>query len=145
MENKIIKVEGLNEVVEALKYLPIEMQAKVLKSFLAKSGRDFIVKPMKDTLNYSNETEKSIKVVNNPKDKLAVGAGVTSNGYVLRFADLGTKERKKGHYRGKIEGEKQIHPLIEEQIEPIVEFADKELANEINKILERRLKKLKKA
>lgn len=144
MENKNINIEGLKEVTEALKALPAEMQAKVLKSFLAKAGRDFIVNPMKNTLNYSKETENTIKVISDSRDKLAVSAGVSSKGYKLRFADRGTKERTKGHYRGKIIGKNQIQPLIEKQMESIVDYADKELGNEINKILERRLKKLKK-
>lgn len=146
MDNKNIKVEGLKEVTDALKTLPAELQAKILKAFISKAGRDFIVKPMKSTLNYSNKTESTIKVVSDSKNKLAVQAGVSSKGYKLRWVDLGTEERKtkKGWNRGKITGKNQIQPLIEGQMEPIVDYADKELANEINKILERRLKKLKK-
>lgn len=144
METKDFKLEGAKEVMEALKELPAELQAKVIRSFLVKAGRKFIVDPLKTKLSYSNESESSIKVTTDSRNKLAVSAGVTSKGYKLRWTDLGTKDRTKGHYRGRIIGKNQIQPQIEESIEPIIDYTNKELGNEINTILERRLKKLRK-
>lgn len=141
------KVEGMNEVKDALNDLPVKIQAQVLKNFVAKAGRDFIVKPMKNELPYSQKFKKTIGIMSDAKNKLAIQAGVSSKGYKLRWLDLGTKERqtKKGYSRGSITGQNKIQPLIERQIQPILKFAEEELANEVNKILERKLKKLKKS
>lgn len=146
METKDFKLEGAKEVMDALKELPAELQAKILKSFITKAGKKFIVEPLKAKLHYSKATEDTIQVVGIPGNKLAVSAGVTSKGYKLRWTDLGTEQRatKKGYNRGKITGKHQIQPTIEEQIEPIINYAEEELANEVNKILERRLKRMRK-
>lgn len=147
MSNEHFEIDGMAEITAALKDLPVKIQAKILKAFLRKTGNKFIVNELKARLNYSQQTERSIKVVDaNSNRELAVQAGVSSKGFKLRWTDLGTKERKtkKGGDRGKIDGKNQIQPTIEEQIEPIVKYAQEELGNEINKILERRLKKLRK-
>ena len=144
MEKTDYKVKGLDELMKALKALPTDIKAKVLQSLLSKAGRKFIVVPLKQKLNYSANTEKSIKVITDSRDKLRVTAGVSSSGYKLRWADLGTKERTKGHNRGRIIGKKQIQPLIESQTKPIVDFISEEASDEINKALLRRLKRLRK-
>lgn len=142
---KKYSLEGANEVMKALEELPVKIQAKVIKSFLAKAGRKFVTNPLKSELNYSSQTEKSIRVVQDPK-KAAVSAGVTRSGYKLLWADLGTKERttKSGANRGKIIGKKQIQPKILNSIDPIIDYVNEELGEEINKILERRIKKINK-
>lgn len=145
MENKQFKLEGVDDIQIALNRLPEKLQARIYKNFLTKAGKKFVVEPLKAELNYSKETEKTIKVIGVPGNQLAVAAGVTSAGYKLRWADLGTKERTKGHYRGKIEGQKEIQPFLEDQAEPIVKYAEEELANEIDLTLQKMLKKLKKA
>lgn len=147
MINEQFKLEGTSEIMNALKSLPVDIQEKVIKSLLTKVGRKFIVEPMKLKINYSPATENTITVVTNSKDKLSIAAGVSSKGYKLRWTDLGTKIRKtkKGYNRGSIQGKHQIQPLIESQIEPIVTYINEEMGEEINKILERRLKKLHKS
>lgn len=140
------EITGLKEVVEALKLLPVDIQVKVLKSFLNKIGRKFIVEPLKVKLNYDADTEKSITVMSNPGNKLGISAGVSGAGFHLRWADLGTKERKtkKGWNRGRINPKNQIQPHIEGSIEPILNYTEDELATEIDNILQRRLKRIRK-
>jgi hypothetical protein len=72
-------------------------------------------------------------------------AGVTTKGYKLNWADRGTKVRttKKGQNRGQIIGKNQVQPHIESSIEPIVDYTNDEMGNFIDKVLERKLKKLK--
>jgi len=144
MKNNDYKVKGLDELMKALKALPTDIKVKTLQSLLSKAGRKFIVIPLKQKLSYSANTEKSIKVMTDSKDKLRITAGVSSSGYKLRWADLGTKERTKGHNRGKIIGKNQIQPLIEEQTKPIIDFLSNEATDEVNKALQRRLKRLRK-
>lgn len=146
MENKTFKIEGLTELEGALKELPVNIQQQIYKSFMRKAGKKFIVDELKTVLSYSSKSEDSIKVVQANDDKMAVQAGVTGKGYKLRWADLGTKQRKtkKGANRGQIEGKKQIQPVIERQIEPIVTYMQDEIANHIDKYLNRKLKKMRK-
>jgi hypothetical protein len=148
------RLEGLSELVEALNELPIELQAKILKSFISKAGRKFIVDELKKEVRTTLHTRKGetlnqsdfINVVTDPENKeLAIKAGITSKGYKLRWLSLGTKERQtnKGANRGRIIGDNKIQPLIESQIEPIVNYTNENLGDEIDKILQRRLKKLR--
>ena len=156
MENESYKLDGVKEVIDALKDLPQELQVKVLKGFLQKVGRSFIVQPLKVAIPYKqlHMRDKSpvtnnefIRVTTDSRTPLSVSAGVTSKGYKLRWLDKGTKLRvtKKGHSRGQIVGKNIIQPLIEDQIPKIVEYTEKEIGNEIDKALSRRLKKLKKS
>jgi hypothetical protein len=145
MESSNFKIEGLSETMAALKELPEKLQKQFIKNFLRKAGKKFVVEPLKSKLHYSGSLESTIKVVPANDDKNAIQAGVTGRGYKLRWVDLGTKERKKGHNRGKIVGKKQIQPAIEESIPEIVKYTEDEFANEINRMLERKLKRLKKS
>lgn len=147
MESNNFKIEGLSETMEALKELPDKLQKQFVKSFLRKTGKKFIVDPLKTKLHYSESLENTIKVVTANDNKDGIQAGVTGKGYRLRWVDLGTKVRKtkKGYNRGQIIGKNQIQPLIEDQIEPIIKHTQEEFANEINRMLERRLKRLKKS
>ncbi len=143
------KLEGHQQLIDALKVLPEKVRNNVIKSLLRKTGKKFIVDELKLGLNYSQETEKNIRVIGSKssENKIAVDAGVGSRAYPLRWADLGTKERKtkKGANRGKIIGKDQIQPTIERQIEPIVEDVNENLGKNINDILARKLKRLRKA
>jgi hypothetical protein len=143
------KLDGHQPLIDALKELPEKVRNNVIKSLLRKTGKKFIVDELKLGLNYSQETEKNIRVIGSKssENKIAVDAGVGSRAYPLRWADLGTKERKtkKGANRGKIIGKDQIQPTIERQIEPIVEDVNENLGKNINDILARKLKRLRKA
>ena len=146
MSNTKFELKGSKEVMAALKAFPADIQSKLLKGFLRKVGKKFIVDELKANLNYSQKSENSIQVVAGSKNELKVSAGITRGGYKLRWADLGTKVRqtKKGSNRGQIIGKNQIQPLLEKQVAPIVKYVNDEMANEINKSLERRLKKINK-
>lgn len=137
-------LEGVDELVNALKSLPVDLQNKILKGFLRKVGNKFIVNPLKAKVPYSQKSKKTIKVTAGNKNETNVSAGVGRSGFKLRWAELGTVERKtkKGANRGRIQGRNIIQPHIEGEINNIVDYVNDELGNEIQKTLERRLKKL---
>jgi hypothetical protein len=147
MESSNFKIDGLTETVEALKGLPEKLKKQFIRTFLRKAAKKFIVDPLKSKLHYSENLEKTIKVVPASDDREAIQAGVTGRGYKLRWLDLGTKIRKskRGKSKGQIIGKNQIQPAIEEGIPEIMKYTEDEFANEINKMLERRLKRLKKS
>ena len=138
---EIYKIDGLSELVDALKNLPNDLQNKILKSFLVKTGKKFIADELKTSLSYSERTKQMIRVVNDPLDRNAIYVGATRKIFWYRFADLGTKERKG---RGKITPKNQFRSVIESQIEPIIDYTSDELGNEIVKNLGRRIKKINK-
>lgn len=145
-ESRKFEILGAKEVVDALGALKVDIQAKLLKGFLRKIGKKFIVDELKATLPYSQKTKDTIKVFSGSKGELQITAGVGRKGYKLRWTELGTKLRKtkKGRSTGQITGKNQIQPTIERQIDPIVKYFNEEMATEINKSLERRLKSVNK-
>ena len=147
MANQEFKIEGLDEILKAMEGLDADVQQKIIKNFLAKVGRKYIVSELKAVLPYSSRSESAIRVVTNKNDKNSIIAGITSDSYWLRWADGGTKERKtkKGANRGSIAPKKQTETTIDSQIDPIIDFASEEFGNEVNKSLERRIKKITKS
>ena len=144
MENNSFEVEGLKEAIDAISYLDPKRQTQIIEAFLLKTGKKFVSDELKSTLNYSSETEKSIKAAKVKKTKMAVKAGIQPGAYKIRWVDLGTKERKtkKGYNRGKISGREQVSPTIDKQIQPIIDYAENELLNELNNTIEKKLKKI---
>lgn len=143
--NQTFEIEGLSELMKALEELPDKLQDKIVKSLLQKTGRKFIVNELKSALPYSSKSKKGLRVISDRRDKEAVYAGVSGDSFWLRFAELGTKERTKGHYRGRITPKNQVRDVIDAEINPIIDFARDEFGNEINIILERRIKKINKS
>jgi len=139
-------IPGAKKVQDALKMLPTKLQSQIVKGFVSKAGRKFVVKPLKDALDYSKELEKNIKIIDAGQKVVSIVAGVGRKGYKINWVDRGTSERrtKSGANRGRIVGRNQIQPIIKKQIEPLIKFTQDEYENEINIILERRLKKLHK-
>jgi len=136
------KVEGLKELEEALKVLPVELQAKVYLLLNRKHVKKFIVDNLRSVLNYSQETEKGITTVNDRKDKTGVYGGVTAKSFFLRFADRGTASRttSRGANRGAVVGKNQIGPTIMEAVPNIINSMNTDLGAETEKILKRLLK-----
>lgn len=139
-------LKNKEEIMKAFELLPIELQGKILGNVLAKAAQKNVVQPLRNTLNYSSAQEKNIKVFRDSNNKLMVTAGLGRGGYKLNWADRGTEERttKKGANRGKIEGNNQIQPSLQNSVEPTIDFISEESGNEINKIFKRYLKKLTK-
>lgn len=137
------EIVGLKEVKEALKELAPKLQLRIINSFLQKAGREYIVKPLKSGLSYSSFTKKGLRVIQNRQDKLSIVAGFCTDRFWIRFVEYGTKERTKGHKRGRITARPQVGRIVDMQINPIIEFARKDFGEEIQKNLKRRIKKLR--
>jgi hypothetical protein len=140
------KIEGLKEVMDALKELPYNVQAKVFQGIASKAGRKYIVNELKTLLPYSSKTKAQIKVVTDIKDKTAIYAGISPKTFWIRFVEYGTKPRqtKKGRNRGTIAGVARVLPIVDKQIYPIIEFYNKDLGIEVEKSLKRRIKRVNK-
>jgi hypothetical protein len=144
------KLNGAEELKNALNSLRDKKQIQFYKALLSKLGREDVVKPLKAAIDYSKKTEDTIKVVTDSRNPLKVSAGVSSKGYPLRFADLGTKERvgkkgqNKGKSKGKIVGKHQIQPVLEESPDRIIKDFNENAGEYMGKIFERDLKKIKK-
>jgi hypothetical protein len=136
------EIQGLKEVEQAIKDLPVKMQASVYRAINRKAVKRFVVDNIRSAVNYSAKTEKGIQVVNDRNDKTAVFGGVTSDAFVLRFADRGTAARytEKGAFRGAITGKHQIQPIILDSVNDIIKYMNEEIGNEMVKVLEKRIK-----
>jgi hypothetical protein len=136
------EIKGLKEVEQAIKDLPVKMQASVYRAINRKAVKRFVVDNIRSAVNYSAKTERGIQVVNDRDDKTAVYGGVTSDVFPLRFADLGTAARytEKGAFRGAIAGKHQIQPIILNSVNDIIKSENEEIGNETIKILEKRIK-----
>ena len=142
MASEKIEVVGLKELEDALKDLPVKLQASIYKALNRKAVKKFVVDEIRSVVNYSSKTESNITVINDKSDPTSVYGGVSSKVYWLRFADRGTasRETKKGANRGAIKGKNQIQPVILASVDKIIKFVNDELGNETAKILEKRLK-----
>ena len=81
------EIQGLKEIEQALKDLPVQLQASVLRATNRKLIKKFTVDPLKELLNYSRRTERGITIVNDKSDPTAIFGGVMSDSFWLRFAD----------------------------------------------------------
>jgi hypothetical protein len=144
-EDFTYKLEGADEIEKALSDLPTKLSLKLLQSFNRKATKKFVVDPLRACLPYSAETKKGITVMNDRTDKTKVFAGIASNKFWVRWAEKGTKQRvtKKGASRGQIIGKNRAVPIIENSTDPIINYANKELGNEIANFLQKRIKKMK--
>jgi len=136
-----IKLEGVKEYTEILNGLPERVRDQVLRSFNRKAATQEVLKPLRAALPYSSQTKKEIKVAANRANKTAVVAGPTSSVYYVRFVEKGTKERKGP--RGRIRARNRIEPFVDSRINNVISFTSREYGNEINKFLEKKIKRLK--
>lgn len=137
------QLEGADEILDALAALGPKNLFNIIKASERKALTENIVKPVRAAVPYSANVKKNIKVVQDRKDGggLAFFAGVDSDVFWIRFVEKGTKERPG---RGRITPKPSAIPAIEENIQGVVDFFGKDFGEEINNILEKRIKKAKK-
>jgi hypothetical protein len=135
------KLEGMQEIIDALSSLNSKETLNTIKTIERKILRENIIKPVKAALPYSATTKKGIKIVadKNSGDKTAFFAGATTDAFWLRFVEKGTAGRKGGV--GKIRPRPKAIPEIESRPEQIVRFFNEEFGNEVEKILLKKIKK----
>ena len=154
-DSKSYELEGVKEVIDALNALDTKNLVNIIRSVERKALNQHIVKPVKAAIP-QNSLKKAIGVVKDKNEKLGYYGGVKvgkrqtperpPDGVILRWIDKGTKERttKKGAYRGKITGNKRIQSISSNNTDNVVKFFNKDFGSEVDKILERKLKRIKK-
>jgi hypothetical protein len=137
------ELEGAAEIEKALNELPLKLSLSLLQSFNRKAVKKYVVDPVKASVPYSAATKKGIIVMTDRMDKTKISGGVSSDKFWVRFAEKGTKQRTKGHNRGAINGRNIIAPMITNSTDDIINYARKELGQEISNFLQKRIKKIK--
>lgn len=135
-----IKVEwdrNVDNLIKAMDELSRKDYEKIMRTIHQTLAKKHIVDRLKQSLPYSARSKKGIRVTSGSRyDKTAVAAGPTSDVYWLRFVEGGTKERRG---RGSIAPQNRIGPILDAQIEPIVE----EWSEDIWDVIEASLKMIK--
>ena len=141
-----LEIEGIKAIQDALNSLGPKLSNQILRSFNRKAGTRFIVKNLRGSLPYSKRSKRGIKITTSRRDpnRTHIYAGVTTQSFWLRWAELGTVDRntRTGANRGSIRGRHRVGPIINSQIRPIIKYTEKELGKEISNILAKKLKRL---
>jgi len=142
------KFEGLDDVMKALEGLDDRIVINLFQSVNRKAVQEYVTKPLRSALPYSQKSKKGIITITDRKDRdnAAVWGGVSSDSYWLRFTEKGTKIRKtkKGYNRGAVVGANRVAPIVDGQVSELIKFVNEEYGETINSFLEKRIKKLKK-
>ena len=146
MEDKYFEIEGLKEVEDALKTLATKDMSNILRTYNRTALKNYALNDLMSQLPYSPDSLKNIRIVAGKGNKTSVLVGPTSDSYWLRFAEGGTKDRytKTGAYRGAIFPNRRIEPILDRSATQIIDYTAKNYGEEINKILEKKLKRIKK-
>ena len=140
-ESDNFKIDGMNEIVQALNDLPAHLSQKILDNYLKSTAKKYIINSMKTELPYSVKTKIGIKVSKDKLQYLAVVAGPTSDSFILRFLDKGTKLRRyKGASRGLIVGKFRIPGIVSSQIQPIIDNAQKDIGQSVENFMNKNKK-----
>lgn len=136
------KIQGLDEVMNALRTMPAALQADILK----RANRDILNRLVKPRFKSLPQRRKKFSVVSVRGDKTAVMVGVSSENYWLRFIDKGTDLRytRKGYARGMIRGNNVITGIIENSPPLVIEEVTKSYGEIIQKHLNRKIKSVQK-
>lgn len=141
------KIEGLQEVFDALGTLTSREALVLIRSTNRKALTKNIIKPVRAALPYSAETKKTVKVVTDTENrKTGLYAGVTPDGYVLRFLEYGTRVRvtSAGINRGRIRARHTIEPVIDNRVKDVVDFFNNEYGDALADIMRRKIKRIDK-
>jgi len=157
--NQTYDLEGAKEVLEALDALDQKELVKIIRSVERKDLNANIIKPLKTAISAYPESLRTAIGIERDKQELAgyragikIGSRSTETpnkppqGILIRFLDKGTKNRttKKGYNRGMITGKRAIQSAINNQIDDVVGFFNKDFGAEVDKIISRKLKKINK-
>lgn len=142
-----MKLEGTDQVLDALSTLQSDELDKLITSSIRKALNDKVVKPLRTAIPYSARDKKAVKTMKDREfKKNSIFGGVSTDAYWLRFIDKGTKERttKSGANRGQITGNHKISNFIKNQSSAIPEYFNNDFGPEIEKMMSRKLKRLRK-
>lgn len=140
-----VDVKGLDSILEVFKTLPDHISLKLIGSTLRKVAGKTLVKPLRQALPYSKETVKGIRI-RGSREANRIFIGAVRDVYKLRFLEKGTKPRtsKGGATWSGISPRPIIEPVIDRQVPTVIDNVNNEFANEMNKFILRRIKKINK-
>ena len=142
-------LEGYDELLKILQHLGDE---KKVNNLLKKTNR-IAVKPLQKVLKSMNFPKRLTKTVGiraasieGNRHPNAVVVGPTTDSFVLRFLNTGTKERytKSGAYRGKIIGKNIIESIIDDNAVSLLKSIPKQYGEDLIKLTKKDVKKINK-
>jgi len=139
-----MQLNGLNEVTDALKELDAKMQAGILRSVAKKALKEKALGPIQGA-SISKRASKDIVIVNEKGSKTSVLIGPSRKYFWELWLQKGTVDRKtkKGWNRGSIKPNFKLDSAVDSTVQPIVDYYNESLGNEVKKILERKLRNTK--
>lgn len=159
MNSTSIDWVGLEEVQEALRLLPANLQSSILRQFNREAARKLTIPALKSANPYSADTAKGFSIVNSKRDKTAIFVGATTEAFWLRFIESGTEGRETknlGYYakanpdakrrypaginRGAISAKPFIESAIDSTIDEIIRYTAAKYGERIGSFLQRKLK-----
>jgi hypothetical protein len=140
------QLDGTKEILDALSDLDPRQTINIIKASERKDLVLNIVTPVRAGVTFKPKTKYAIGITSDRNDRTGLFAGVTSKAFWIRFVEKGTELRttKSGANRGQIKAKPTVIPIIESQIDNVVNFFNNDFGEEINKILLKRIKKLSK-
>jgi HK97 gp10 family phage protein len=138
--------QGLKEIDKMLSALPVDVQAKILRSINRKAAKK-VETAMKANAP-SEGIKNSIKIRADKYNKSGVLVGVmdTPESFHARFIEYGTESRetKAGENRGEMPKKPFIKAAIDSTVQEALTYLQQNYAELVNKGLERRVKAINK-
>lgn len=143
MSNTKFNIDGLKQHIDALKTLPVKMQASIIRGVLRDAGRTQVINKATESLPYgSRRTIKSVMKTESGKNKTSVFVGINQDEFIARFFEYGTQKRqtKKGYNRGRITAKPTIEYSIDSKVGSVVDYINAEFGNRMEIHLSRKIK-----
>lgn len=143
---EFFEIEGLNQLEEALDILDSKTIEQIYSSVNRKAANKAVKRPLATSVSYINSA-KDIKTRKGKKDKTAITVGPSTDIYWARFVEKGTEARytkTTNAYRGAITGQHKIERFYDRQMQEVINFIRENYGEEINRILERKIKRISK-
>lgn len=152
------ELEGVKEILEALDALEQKNLVNIIRAVEGKDLNENIIKPLKSNWTYPQSLRTAIGVQRDKEELAGYRAGIKMgerslenpnrppDGILIRFLDKGTKNRttKRGYNRGMITGKRAIQTTINNQIDDVIGFFNRNFGTEVDKMISRRLKRINK-
>lgn len=150
------ELEGTKEVIEALDALSYKELIKVIRNVERKALSRNIINPLKSVVGSYNSNVQprvGIEFAGGTMFKAGVILDRRESGdrvpdaVLIRWFDKGTivRKTKKGYNRGQMIGQHRVQNTILSNVTGVIDFFNEDFGTEVDKILERKLKKINKA
>lgn len=147
------KIEGMEEVIDAISALNSKETINIIRAVERRALNINITKPVRAAIPYA-AYKKTIGVIADKKDKLGYFSGLIIKkreveneppiGVIMQWLDQGTDVRttRKGANRGQLTRKNIIMPIIDSKASDIVDFFNQNFGEEVNRIMEKKIKKI---